>query len=52
MVLLVQITVNLHSKRLGRKGNLHLKDIIFGPTISILIYFYISFKGISIHGKN
>jgi len=45
-------TVNLHSKGCSRKKNPPLRDIIFYPTISILIYFYVGFKGFSVFGKN
>ena len=34
-------TVNLHSKGPSRKENPPLRDLIFYPTISIFIYFYI-----------
>ena len=46
------ITVKFHSKGPSRKGNPPLRDTIFCPTISILIYFYIVSKGFSVHGKN
>ena len=45
-------TLNLHSKGPSRKRNPPLRDIIFCPIISILIYFYIGFKGFSVYGKN
>ena len=45
-------TLNLHSKGPSRKKNPPLSDIIFCPAISILIYFYIGFKGFPVHGKN
>ena len=45
-------TVNLHSKGPSRKGNPPQEVIIFYLTISILIYFYIGFRGFSVYGKN
>ena len=45
-------TVNLWSKRPGRKGNPPLRDIDFNLDIIFFSYSYVGSKGISVHRKN
>ena len=47
-----QYTVELRSKGPGRKGNPPIREMISGPISYVPIYIYISYKGISVHGKN
>ena len=45
-------TVNLCFKGLARKANLPLRDNDLSPDLIFFSYSYISYKGISVHGKN
>ena len=45
-------TVELRSKGPGRKGIPPIREIISGPIGYFPIYFYIGYKGISVHRKN
>ena len=45
-------TVNLRSKRPGRKGNSLLRDIDLSLNMIFLSYFYVGCKKISVQGKN
>jgi len=45
-------TVELRSKGPGSKGNPPIREMISGPIYHFPFYFYISYKRISVYGKN